>query len=153
MKPFYQKDGITIYCGKAEEIAPRLARAGTIVLDPPYTPQFERAMWWLMNYAEDGGRVLLLDSKGYWLIPDITASPTCHIDLPEIACSAHFGHPAVRPLTWIQGLLALTSGRILDPYMGAGSTLVAAKEMHREAVGIELEQKYCRIAVERLEAA
>jgi site-specific DNA-methyltransferase (adenine-specific) len=53
-----------------------------------------------------------------------------------------FGH-------WTERLTD-TEGIVLDPFMGAGTTLIAAREVGRKAIGIEIEEEHCEIAVQRL---
>jgi len=63
------------------------------------------------------------------------------------------GHPCPKPIEWMIWLLRLSSVEsetVLDPFMGSGTTLVAAKQLGRSAIGIEIEERYCRIAVDRL---
>lgn len=63
------------------------------------------------------------------------------------------GHPCPKPLKWATGLIERMAGPddiILDPFMGSGTTLKAAKMLGRRAVGIEVNERYCEIAVKRL---
>lgn len=62
-------------------------------------------------------------------------------------------HPTQKPVPLMAWCIqkAKATGVILDPYVGSGSTLVAAKTTGRQCVGIEIEEKYCEIAAGRLE--
>lgn len=63
------------------------------------------------------------------------------------------GHPCPKPLDAWQWLLdkgSLPGETVVDPFMGSGTTLVAAKKLGRNAVGVELEERYCEIAAKRL---
>jgi len=73
----------------------------------------------------------------------------------------HFGtvkknrpnHPCPKPEALMRELTVLFSDpgeTILDPFMGSGTTLVAAKVRGRKAIGIEIEEKYCEEAADRL---
>jgi DNA modification methylase len=66
--------------------------------------------------------------------------------------SVDYGHPCSKPIgVWKKILDRCTLGNnILDPFMGSGTTLVAAKDMGKKAIGIELSERYCEIAAERL---
>jgi len=59
-------------------------------------------------------------------------------------------HPAQKPLELIASLLSVGGHTVLDPFMGSGTTLRAAKDLGRKCIGIEIEERYCEIAVNRL---
>lgn len=60
------------------------------------------------------------------------------------------GHPHAKPVDLMAQLNALVDGVILDPFMGAGATLRAAKDYGRRAIGVEVEERYCEAAAKRL---
>lgn len=61
-------------------------------------------------------------------------------------------HPTQKPLSLMKWCIKQAGDvqTILDPFMGSGTTLVAAKSLGLRAIGVEVEEKYCQIAVERL---
>lgn len=59
-------------------------------------------------------------------------------------------HPHEKPVSIMKSILKLGSGVVLDPFMGSGSVLRAAKDLGRKAIGIEIEEKYCEMAVKLL---
>lgn len=72
-------------------------------------------------------------------------------DVPIIPTWAYKHHKNEKPVELMTRAIALTDAQtILDPFMGSGTTLRAAKDLGRRAIGIEISREYCEIAVERL---
>jgi hypothetical protein len=64
-------------------------------------------------------------------------------------------HPTVKPtalMEWLIKLITPPGGVVLDPFMGSGSTGVAAKRLGFPFIGIEREQEYMDIATKRIES-
>jgi site-specific DNA-methyltransferase (adenine-specific) len=94
--------------------------------------------------------IALLGKKGFSIedraIPDI-----CQC----LWASKPSGHPAEKPRVVCSGLIEISSiydALILDPFCGSGTTCVAAKMLGRKYIGIDISEKYCQIARQRLEA-
>ncbi len=77
----------------------------------------------------------------------------CRIFEYEPAKAERKEHPTEKPLAlllWCLEKHAPSAETILDPFMGSGTTLRAAKDLGRKAIGIEIEEKYCEIAAKRM---
>jgi site-specific DNA-methyltransferase (adenine-specific) len=64
-----------------------------------------------------------------------------------------WGHPVPKPVPVMAALVRLAcppGGLVLDPFVGAGSTLVAARRAGRRSIGMEVEERFCRTAARRL---
>lgn len=82
-----------------------------------------------------------------WQIPKVTSGA-------NRASKERTAHPAQFPTEMIERIIKSSSNRsdlVIDPFMGSGSTAVAAMENGRNVIGFEIEERYVRIAQERIE--
>lgn len=204
MKPYYEKNGITIYHGDCRDVLPRLKPVNLVLTDPPYgvgvaygqfddTPENVRALvkdvmpvcislaertvltcgtrqihfypepTWILCWLNRAGsgmnpwgftcwQPILVYGKDPYLQKSMGSRPDV-IEWSE--ASEKNGHPVPKPTEFWGTLLRRVSvsktDTVLDPFMGSGTTLRAAKDLGRKAIGIEIEERYCEIAAKRLD--
>lgn len=112
------------------------------------TGLFGNRMPWLTNWEP----IFVL---GSW--PEQTPRLDAVISTSEKSASGYsgyvtrYGHPHAKPVDVLETLItACPPGVIADPFAGSGSTLVAARNLGRRAVGVEIEERYCETAARRL---
>lgn len=102
--------------------------------------RFRRDHEMVMVAHRSGGRLS-------WANPDVATSNIVRTMPPRVR-----QHPNEKPLDMVGHFVNLTTVAgelVLDPFMGSGTTLVAAKSLGRRAIGIELDERYCEIAARR----
>ena len=126
------------------------------LFDVPRRPQWTAV--WTKRYGASGliaypiyphwEALLLYNIKGDYAGNNGHRSDVFNFD-PEKAAGS--GHPTPKPQALMAELIRwFDRDTIIDPFMGSGTTLVAAKNLGRRAIGIEIEEKYCEIAAKRL---
>jgi len=215
MEPYYDRDGITIYCADCRDVLPGLDKVDLLLTDPPYglnekwgkgngwhslNINGSGKLWkgipeWDKNTCDDlipktinqashaivwGGNYYSLPPSNAWLIWDKMQKHSgseaemawTNLDQPvrvyrmsrveafQYRAGPAKGrmrgkekkfHPTQKPIGLMKWSISFTESlSILDPFMGSGTTLRAAKDLGRRAIGIEIEEKYCEIAVKRL---
>lgn len=109
---------------------------------------FGNRLPWLTNWEP-------IFALGEW--PDQTPTLDAVIGTGDKAAGGYrgyvtrYGHPHAKPVDVMETLIASTPpGRIADPFAGSGSTLIAARNLGRPAVGVELVEEYAEKIARRL---
>jgi tRNA/tmRNA/rRNA uracil-C5-methylase (TrmA/RlmC/RlmD family) len=113
--------------------------------------------WWIGGMSQSMNRlpgkwVAVTWKPALWFVKGRRRGQHCPLDLsPGGGADKHF-HEWGQPTEWFSRWVAALSEpteTVLDPFAGAGTTLVAAKMLGRKAIGIEIEERYCEIAARR----
>jgi len=103
--------------------------------------------------GQEGGRKLKIEKQGYSIIR-IHGKPMKKdiIEAPVETLKGNI-HPAVYPEYIIKEFIKLLTNEgdiVLDPFVGSGTTAIAAKKLGRHFIGIDISEKYCKYAMDRL---
>ncbi len=104
--------------------------------------------------GQEGGRKIQLDKNGFTLIRVYGNPLKKDALISPVESIKNCPHPAIYPVKIITELIKLLTREgdiVLDPFLGSGSTAVAAVQNKRQYIGFEISQEYCDFARQRLE--
>lgn len=147
-------------------LAPRLAVHLGCNSDPrflmgvPTALPFFRVCWLRLAQPSYRGRLLQGADVAYLFGEPPPSRKGAHLIPGEAVDHSSDGkqadHPTPRKVyhaRWLANRWSAADGSILDPFAGSGTTLRAAKDLGRKAIGIEIEERYCEIAAKRMAQA
>lgn len=220
MKPYYEDDRTTIYCGDLRDVPLPKASVDAVVTDPPFfmpADHFQSRVKWQRSWGDvsvlgtfwattldsllpaikptghflafcngdsypvfypemyrrfdkckclvwNKGRVglgriwrhqheLIIAARWRESFSDIRGQLYADVITSAATPSKDRQHPVEKPVAMLRPLIEPITpedGVVLDPFMGGGSTLLAARSLGRRAIGIEIEERYCEVAASRL---
>lgn len=105
------------------------------------------------HYLKDKEYCLYFWEKGVKVSPTWETGKTVMISKTNVKDKNDYGHPTIKPIEFIENLIKNSTGGgaiILDPFLGSGTTCLAAKHLNRNYLGFEINPDYYEIAVKRL---
>lgn len=147
MEPTWISDcgRVTLYLGDCLAIAPKLEGIDVIISDPPYGIAHVKGTGGKGKHTRRNIKAIEGDDKPF------DPSPWLAYENVLIWGADHYAQrlPRGRWLVWDK-LEGLEGATVLDPYMGSGSTIIAAIRTRRKAIGIEKDPEHFANALERI---
>ena len=106
------------------------------------------------KYLTDTEYILFFREKGVKIYGEFKTKFTYYITPLNQSDKKKYGHPTIKPINIVTNLIvnsSLENGIVFDPFMGSGTTAVAAKECGRNFIGYELDSDYYEICNKRLD--
>ena len=145
-------------------IIPQLRKMAPFVVMP--SCGIDRLGWWYANHAPDWLMCWYKGSPGHlskvgfndWESHLVWGRPPKQMhDYWQTKCGFEVeGHPCPKPLeyaAWLVERAVEKSGLLFDPFLGSGTTMVAAQNLQRKCYGIEISPAYCAVILESMQAA
>lgn len=145
------KGSIYIFCG-FEQISPICNELKLDSINP------RLIIWEKTNPSPMNGEVTWLSGIEPCVFgkkPNATYNGHCKNTVLRFPSGESKMHPTQKPIELFKTLLATSTNeedKVLDPFLGSGTTALACKHLNRNCVGIEISEKYCKIAQERLDS-
>lgn len=108
------------------------------------------------KYLSDTEYILFFRENGVKIYGSYATKKKYYVSPTNKEDKKLYQHPTIKPLEIIENLIINSSKEgdiVLDPFLGSGTTVVAAKNLNRHYIGFELEPKYYEIAKQRIEQA
>ena len=108
------------------------------------------------KYLPDTEFIMFFREKGVKIFGTYETKFTYFVTLKNIKDKKQYKHPTIKPLSIVKNLIINSSiggGLVLDPFMGSGTTGVAAKELGRDFIGCEISDEYFKIASQRIDGS
>lgn len=106
------------------------------------------------KYLTDTEYILFFRERGVEVLGEYKTKFTYYITPVDQKIKKLYGHPTIKPLGMIENFIqnsTKTGAVVLDPFMGSGTTAVAALRTGRSFIGFELAEKYHATALQRIE--
>lgn len=106
------------------------------------------------SYMSDSEYCLFFREKGVKVYGTAESKKTYFISAINISDKKIWEHPTIKPLTFVKNLIFNSTQEnetVLDCFSGSGTTAVAALQLKRNFIAIELKDKYCELSRKRIE--